>query len=268
MQNKVRKAMILAAGEGTRLLPLTLDTPKPLLPIAGIPLIEHTLQWLKCHGLSEVAINLHHLGDKIVDFVGDGSRFGIKVVYSHEREILGTAGGVKAMQSFFDNTFVVCYGDNLTDFDLSAIIRFHQKKKSMATLAVFESPNPSEVGVVRMDANGMVLHLAEKPKSSASCSPSTVLANAGIYVLEYQVLDYIPERGVFSDFGHDVFPRMLADKLTIYGYRLNPKDYFIDIGTMEKYQQANEDARAGSVKVLSSTLKVQGSTSTSAPSLK
>ena len=150
--------MVLAAGEGTRLRPLTLETPKVLLPIRGKPLIESTIGWLKSHGIFEVVVNLHHLGDKIRDFLGDGSRFGVEVTYSAEETLLGTAGGVKRMEHFFDDdTFVVVYGDVLTDFNLSKMIQFHREKKATATLAILKVPNPWEVGMVEMNQEGRIL---------------------------------------------------------------------------------------------------------------
>ena len=153
------RAMILAAGEGTRLRPLTLETPKALLPIRGRPLIEHQLFWLNHHGIREVAINLYHLGNKIKDHLGDGSRFGMKICYSPEETLLGTAGGVKRIEHFFNDTFVVVYGDILTDFDLSDMVKFHREKKAVATLAIFEAPNPWEVGVVELNKEGRILSL-------------------------------------------------------------------------------------------------------------
>jgi len=239
------KAMILAAGEGTRLRPLTLKVPKVLLPINGVPLIEHTLRWMKSHGVSEVAINLHHLGEQIKDFVGNGSRFGMKVAYSKEKALLGTAGGVKAMEHFFNGTFVVYYGDNLTDFDLTAMIALHREKGGVATIAVFKSHNPTEVGIVEMDNEGRIYKLAEKPTDNIQ---SPVLANGGVYVLEPEILGFI-SAGVFSDFAYDVFPNLLRTGLSIYGYRLGATDYFLDIGTMPKYQRSNEDAKARKVKI-------------------
>ena len=242
------KAMILAAGEGTRLRPLTLETPKVLLPIGGFPLIEYTLAWLKSHGISEVAINLCHLGNKTRDFLGDGSRFGMKIVYSEEKTLLGTAGGVKKMEHFFDGTFIVFYGDNLTDFDLSAMIEFHREKKATVTLALFEPSNPSEVGIVEMDKDGRIVKLLEKPKSPISNLQSPILANGGVYVLEQEVFNYIPGEG-FSDFAYDIFPKLIDSGLPVYGYQLRPRDYFIDIGTIEKYRIAQEVVRSSMFRV-------------------
>lgn len=232
------KAMLLAAGEGTRLRPLTLEMPKVLLPIGGQPLIEYQLSWLKHHGIQEVAINLYHMGNKVKDFLGDGSRFGMKIFYSTEENLLGTAGGVKRMEHFFHSTFAVVYADVLTNFNLSAMGKFHQEKKAAATLVIFEAPNPTEVGVVEMSPEGRILSFVEKPKAANLELQS--LASGGVYVLEKEVLNYIPSQG-FSDFAYDIFPKLLELSLPIYGYALKSQDYLIDIGTIEKYNQANKD---------------------------
>jgi len=248
------KAMILAAGEGTRLRPITLETPKVLLPVAGRPLIQHQLFWLKSHGINEVAINLYHLGNKIKDFLGDGSRWGMSISYSSEETLLGTAGGVKKMEHFFDGTFVVLYGDNLTNFDLSAMVNLHQKKSAVATLAIFKPANPWEVGVVEMDREGRILGFEEKPQSPVPRPQPPVLASGGVYVLEEQVLDHIPAQG-FSDFAYDIFPKLIELDLRIYGYVLRPEDYLIDIGTWDKYREANENI--SKFKVPSSKLEFE-----------
>lgn len=254
-QSLISKAIILAAGEGIRLRPLTLETPKALLHIGGRPLIQHQLSWLKSHGIQEVAINLYHLGDKIQDFLGNGSRWGMKICYSPEETLLGTAGGVKRMEHFFDDAFVVVYGDVLTNLDLSAMVNFHQEKNALATLAIFEAANPQEVGVVEMDREGRILSFVEKPQAPAANPQCPVLASGGVYVLQKQVLDHIPAQG-FSDFAYDIFPRLISLGLPLYGYILSAKDHFIiDIGTWEKYRKANENV--GKFKVPSSKLEFE-----------
>ena len=236
------KAMILAAGEGTRLRPLTLTTPKVLLPISGVPLIEYTLRWLKHHGISEVAINVHHLASEIRGFLGDGARFGMKVLYSQEKTLLGTAGGVKRMEAFFDSPLVVVYGDVLTDLDLSSMAGFHRDRGAAATLAVLDIPNPWEVGVVETDSEGRITAFTEKPPRG---SEKSNLSSGGVYILEKKVLDYIPDEG-FCDFAYDVFPRLIDTGLPLYAYHLEDDDYLLDIGTAEKYNRANQDIKAES----------------------
>jgi len=267
---KVTTAMVLAAGQGTRLKPLTLEIPKVLLPIGGVPLICYTLAWLKRHGISGVVINLHHLGEKIREFLGDGSRFGLEIVYSPEEIPLGTAGGVKKMerllatksQSPVANLFVVAYGDVLTDLDLSTMISLHRAKKALATLALFQATNPREVGVVKLDNEDRVVSFTEKPESRISNpQPPPTLANGGIYILQRELLDYIPGQG-FADFACDIFPKLIELGLQIYGYRLQPGDYLIDIGSPEKYRKANEDVLDNSkFKVQSATLNTEPRTS-------
>jgi len=244
MNGDVTRAMILAAGDGTRLYPFTLETSKVLLPVGGIPLIQHTLVWLRRHGISEVAINLHHFGDKIRAFLGDGSAFGVTVHYSPEQQLQGTAGGIKRIARFFNGTFLVIYGDVLTDFNLSAMVEFHVQREAVATLAIFEAPDPREVGVVELDPEGKVLSFMEKSSSSTA---RPVLASGGIYVLKREVLDYIPDEGC-SDFGSDILPELIRLGLPVYGFRLKAGDYLIDIGTVDKYQRANNDVLNGRVK--------------------
>lgn len=243
MNGDVIKVMILAAGEGSRLRPLTLHIPKVLLPIGGIPLIQYTLSWLKSHGVSEIAINLHHLGGKIEDFLGDGSCFGMSIRYSPENELLGTASGVKRMEKFFDSTFLVVYGDVLTDFNLSAMINFHRQKKALGTLALLQTSHPWASGIVEMDKKGRLVGFKEKPPRG---SGSGNLLNGGVYVLDKEILNHIPVQG-FCDFGHDVLPQLMKLGLPVYGYVLKPEDYLIDIGTWDKYHQANKDIRYGSL---------------------
>jgi len=245
ISNEVHKAMILAAGEGTRLRPLTLETPKVLLAIDEKPLIRYTISWLKSHGITEVAINLWHLGDDIKNLLSDGSRFGLNISYSFEETLLGTAGGVKRMEHFFDDTFVVIYGDILTDFDLNKMISFHQRREAVATLALFEVSNPTEVGIVEIDEMGRILSFVEKPPSGSETSN---LASGAVYVLNKEIFNYIPG-GVACDFAYDILPKLIKFGLPVYGYILQPEDYLIDIGTLEKYQQANEDVKAGKVKI-------------------
>ena len=239
------KAMILAAGEGTRLRPHTLSTPKVLLPIGGTPLIEYTLSWLKSYAISQVAINLYNLGGKIEDYLNGGTRLGMNILYSREKTLLGTAGGVKKMENIFEKTFVVVYGDVLTDFNLDAMVQFHKIKNALATIAIFKVLKPKDFGVVKMNDEGMVLNFVEKP----TVNPETEnYVNGGIYVLEKRILDYVPS-GEFYDFAYDLFPKLLKNSLPIYGYVLKADDYIIDIGTLERYRRANDDVKMGKIKI-------------------
>jgi len=245
MTAKVATAMVLAAGQGTRLKPLTLKTPKVLLPVGGVPLICHTLAWLKRHGISQVVINLHHLGEQIQAFLGDGSRFGVEIHYSIEESLLGTAGGVKRAGYLLDGTFAVVYGDILTDFDLSAMLEFHREKEALATVAVSKVAKPSGVGVVKLKKEGRIVSFVEKPSRGARLGN---VWNGGIYILEKQILDSIPGHGS-CDFAYDIFPKLIKAGLPLYGYTLTSTDYLIDIGTVDKYLKANQDVKLRKTRI-------------------
>lgn len=227
------KGMILAAGEGKRLGPLTQQVPKPMLPLAGRPLLEHIILHLRDCGITELAINLFHQPAAVMDRLGDGSQFGVCLRYSLEERLLGSAGGVKRLQSFFDDTFLVYYGDVFTLADLRPMVALHRRLGLPATLGLYRVADPWNRGVVELDASLEIRRFVEKPPREEAFSD---LANAGIYVLEPAVLERIPAGQVW-DFGHDVFPAMLADGMRVAGYVI--EDLVIDIGLPEKYQEAD-----------------------------
>jgi NDP-sugar pyrophosphorylase family protein len=237
------KAFILAAGLGTRLRSLGLDVPKVMVPIGGKPLLEHHLELFKRQGIREFIVNLHFLPEKITSYFGDGSRFGVSITYSHEPELLGTAGAVKKMESELrGESFIVFYGDNLVRVDFAPLLEFHRIRQAQATVALFASPEPWTGGVVETDSNGRVLRFVEKPDRK---QVSTNLISAGIFVLEPQVLDMIPA-GQFYDFGRDVFPKLLAESRPVYA--MAPKAYIQDVGTPERLARAQRDFEKGSLK--------------------
>lgn len=234
------KAVILAAGLGTRLRSLGLDVPKVMAPIGGKPLLEHHLELFKRQGIREFIVNLHHLPKKITHYFGDGSKFGVKITYSHEPELLGTAGAVKKMeQKLRDGAFIVFYGDNLVRVDFAPLVALHQARRAVATVALFASPEPWTGGVVETDSNGRVLRFVEKPGPK---QVSTNLISAGIFVVEPQVLDVIPA-GRFCDFGKDVFPKLLAEGKPVYA--MKPEAYIQDVGTPERLAKAQHDFERG-----------------------
>ncbi len=237
------KAMILAAGEGTRLRPLTASRPKPMVPIVGVPLLERTLRWLSGQGITEAAINLYHRPQSIPDYFG--SRFaGITLHYFFEDTLRGTAGGVKAAQVVLqDAPFFVFYGDNLIYADLHRLAAFHDAHSGIGTLALFEHPNPTAAGIVSLDAHARITRFVEKPPADGVFS---TLANAGMYVLDPAIFENIPEN-MPSDFGHDIFPALLAQDAPLYGTPLG--GYLQDTGTPAAYRQANFDLLAGRVGV-------------------
>jgi NDP-sugar pyrophosphorylase family protein len=229
------KAMILAAGEGTRLRPLTDSLPKPMLPIGGRPALEYTVQWLRYYGIREILINLHHCPETVIRHFGDGSALGVSIEYSIEERILGTAGGAKHRESFFDRPFVVVYGDVLTDLDLSDLVGYHSTRGSNAhlTMSLYRVPDPTQCGVATLDAEGRVTSFVEKP--NAGEAPSD-LASAGVLVLDPEILRHVPE-GRFCDYGHDVFPALIQHGVPIYGWPLPDTAYLIDFGTPENYER-------------------------------
>jgi NDP-sugar pyrophosphorylase family protein len=233
------KAMILAAGEGTRLRPLTSTQPKPMLPVADIPTLEWIVLWLRAYGIREMAMNLSWLPETVERYFGDGARFGVRLHYSIEETILGTAGGVKRLESLFDAPFVLVYGDVLTDFDLGALIRFHQSQAPgpKVTLSLTPVPNPTECGIVGVDAAGRIKRFVEKPKADEVFSD---LANAGVLIVEPEILASIPPE-TFYDFSLDLFPRLMAQGVPFYGWTIPTDNYLIDIGSHEKYARVQEE---------------------------
>ena len=231
--------MILAAGEGTRLRPLTLTLPKPMVPIVGTPLLERTLLWLAGQGVSEAAVNLYHRPRAIPDHFGE-EFLGIRLHYFFEDTLRGTAGGVKAAERLFrDEPFFVIYGDNLIHADLRRLAEFHTARGGEATVSLFHHPNPTAAGIVGLDESNRVTRFVEKPPADEVFSD---LANAGVYVLNPSVLRTIPPDAP-SDFGRDVFPDLLSRGVPLYGTTLG--GYLQDTGTPEAYRQANWDALAG-----------------------
>lgn len=241
MSEPVRKALILAAGEGTRLRPLTLDRPKPMLPVGGKPVFEHIVNWLRHRGIRQLAINLHHKPERVIEYFGDGRRWQVQITYSVEERILGTAGAAKHLQSFFADTFLVVYGDVLSDLDLGVLLAFHRQAAAAATLALYHVPSPWECGIVALDAVGGIVRFVEKPARDAVFGD---LANAGILVAEPAIIDFIPP-ATFFDFGHDPFPILLGRGVPMFGRPIAPGAYLLDMGSLEKYRQAEADLVAG-----------------------
>jgi mannose-1-phosphate guanylyltransferase len=231
------KAVILAAGAGTRLRPLTDNCPKPMLPIAGRPLLARTLDWLCANRVSEAALNLHHLPDVVRAGLGDGSAWNMTLRYSYEPELLGTSGAVRAIDDryagWFDQTFLLLYGDMLLDIALADLLAFHRLSGAALTLALKHTTTPHTQGMVEVAGSGRVLRFVEKP----SAWDGGHLANAGVYICEPSILSAIPA-GV-SDFGHDIIPVLIAQGALVYGHLV--EGYLLDIGTPGAYAQAQHD---------------------------
>jgi NDP-sugar pyrophosphorylase family protein len=236
--------MILAGGMSTRLYPLTKQVPKPLVPVAGEPITAHVMRWLKSFGYTDVAMNVHYLAEAIEAALGDGSAYGVHLNYLHEEVLMGSAGAVKPLQTFFDETFVVVGCDDLTDANLEALVAFHKERGALATLGLIEADEVDQYGVVITDDRGRILEFQEKPAKGTERSK---LVNTGIYVFEPAVLDFIPA-ATFYDFGKQVFPALLAAGADFYGMRLGGA-YWRDIGTPAEYRLATEDVLAGRVRL-------------------
>jgi NDP-sugar pyrophosphorylase family protein len=238
------KALVLAAGKGTRMSALTANCPKPMLPVAGRPLLAWLIGWLRSCEITEIAINLHHLPTMITNYLEDGEQFGVKLTYSFEPTLLGTAGAAKALQSFLDEPFVVVYGDIFTNFELRRLINLHQRSHAagaaLLTMALYRVANPAACGLVELDRQGRVLRFVEKPPPDAIF---TDLANTGLLVCEPSLLETIPANTEF-DFGRDLLPKLLASGTPIYGVEIQPHEYVVDIGTPAGYERAQQLATA------------------------
>jgi len=239
------KAMVLAAGLGTRLRPLTETLPKPLLPVAGRPILEWNLLLLKRHGITEVIINLHHLGDQIVRALGDGARFGLRLAYSHEPTLQGTSGGIKQAAPFLkDGPFLVINGDTLSECDLTALIAAHRASAALATLAVRDDLEASTWGPVTLDAHGRILQINGNPPLAEPRAALPACMFAGIHVMEQAVLNAIPS-GPGSII--DVYGSLLRQGRPLHGYRMS--GYWSDIGSPERYAQAQRDVAEGRLRL-------------------
>ena len=234
------KAMILAAGEGRRMRPLTTAMPKPMLPVGGRPLVDRLIDLLRRHSVRDIAINLHHEPRALQAHVGDGRDLGVRVVYSSEERALGTAGGVKRMEAFFGgDPFFVLYGDVFTNLDLTALRSFHTGRRAALTMALYQPDRPAECGVVRLGADSRVLEFVEKPEPGSE--PSR-WANAGVYVVEPGILQFVPVDQPF-DFGSDLFPLLLERGVPLFGNRSDA--LVVDIGTPAGYARAQAVALVG-----------------------
>ncbi|MGD1716317.1 sugar phosphate nucleotidyltransferase [Dapis sp. BLCC M172] len=253
------KAMILAAGKGTRVRPITYRIPKPMIPILQKPVMEFLVELLRLHGVDQIMVNVSHLAKEIEDYFRDGQKFGVDIAYSFEGRIedgnligdaLGSAGGMRRIQDFypyFDDTFIVLCGDALIDLDLTAALKWHKEKGSMATVIMKSIPREqvSSYGVVVTDETGRIQSFQEKPKVEEALSTDI---NTGIYIFEPEVLDYIPS-GVEFDIGSQLFPKLVEIGAPFYGVAMDFE--WVDIGKVPDYWRAIRDVLQGQVKNVS-----------------
>jgi mannose-1-phosphate guanylyltransferase/phosphomannomutase len=237
------KAVVMAGGEGSRLRPLTSRQPKPLVPVAGRPIMEHILLHLRRHQMREVVATVQYLGASIRNYFGDGSEQGVSLTYSVEDSPLGTAGSVMLARQQLTQPFLVISGDALTDIDLTAAVRFHRERRALATIVLKPVPNPLEYGVVVIDEGGAVQRFIEKPSWGEVISD---LANTGIYVLDPAVFDFF-RPGEPTDWSGDVFPKLLKQGEPVFGWVTS--GYWEDVGSHSAYVKANFDCLEGRVKV-------------------
>jgi mannose-1-phosphate guanylyltransferase len=250
------KAMILAAGKGTRVRPITYSTPKPMIPIMQKPVMEFLLELLRQHGFDEIMVNVSHLAHEIENYFRDGQRFGVQIAYSFEGYIeegeligkaLGSAGGMKRIQDFspfFDDTFIVLCGDALIDLDLTEAVRWHREKGAIATVVMKSVPREevSSYGVVVTDDEGRIKSFQEKPAIEEALSTDI---NTGIYIFEPEVLDYVPS-GVEYDIGGQLFPKLVEMSAPFYGISMDFE--WVDIGKVPDYWRAVRDVLMGKVR--------------------
>ncbi|MDW8322334.1 MAG: sugar phosphate nucleotidyltransferase, partial [Armatimonadota bacterium] len=231
------KAVVMAGGEGTRLRPLTSRRPKPLVPIMNRPIMEHIILLLKQYGITDIVVTLYYLADEISGYFGTGTDWGVRIEYVVEETPLGTAGAVRqAADMLRGEPFLIVSGDALTDIDLSKLIRYHRSKGAVATLALAHVPNPREFGVVITDEDGRIQRFLEKPDWSNVFSDTV---NTGMYVIEPDIFDLMEPKRAY-DWSQDIFPQLLRDGKPLYGYIMEPGEYWCDVGTIEQYREAHE----------------------------
>jgi mannose-1-phosphate guanylyltransferase/mannose-1-phosphate guanylyltransferase/phosphomannomutase len=265
------RAMILAAGLGTRLRPITYGMPKPMVPVLNRPVMEHIARLLARHGFTETIANLHWFPELIEGHFGDGSAFGLELSYSREERLLGTSGGVRNAAGFLGDSFLVISGDALTDIDLAAMRDFHASHDGIATLATKRVEDTSQFGVAITGADGRIQGFQEKPEPAEALSD---LANCGIYMFRSEIFDFFPEPGEatlagpddppgFADWATDVFPALLEGDVPFYSHEIDA--YWNDIGNLDELRQGNLDALLGEVAVDAGAPEVEEGVRTASP---
>ena len=233
------KAVILVGGKATRLLPLTTNTPKSLVPVVNVPMLEHLINHLKMYDIRDIILAQGHLSGSIEEYFGDGSRFGVSIIHSYEDVPLGSAGAVKNAEKLLDGTFLVVNSDIFSDLDFSAMLDLHRTRNARATIAVTPVNDPTKFGLVEANIQGKVRRFLEKPKPEEI---TTNMINAGAWFVEADVLSMVPPATNYS-FERNIFPALLTQGLPVYAY--SSKGYWIDMGTIESYFQIHRDILEG-----------------------
>jgi mannose-1-phosphate guanylyltransferase / phosphomannomutase len=238
------RAVVMAGGEGSRLRPMTANLPKPLLPVANRPVLEHVLRLLRRHGVTETVVTVQFLASLVRNYFGDGDELEMALQYATEQRPLGTAGSVKNAESALaDEPFLVMSGDALTDADLTSMIEFHRSSGALVTVGLKSVPDPLEYGIVICDPDGRVNRFLEKPTWGQVFSDTV---NTGIYVMQPEVLAHVPADRE-SDWSGEIFPKLLEAGAPLYGYRFD--GYWEDVGTLESYRQVHVDALNREVEI-------------------
>jgi NDP-sugar pyrophosphorylase family protein len=228
------KAVIVAGGKGERLRPFTNNLPKPMLAVGGKPIIEHTLNLFKKNGITDFIISLCYLPDKITDYFGNGQKFGVSInyIFEDENQPLGTAGNIAEAKKYIKSTFIVTYADILRDLSISDMVKFHYQKKAFATLNAYKRFGENPKSSITFNNQNKITSFTERPQKITS---DYVWSNGAFYVFEPGIFDFIPQ-GTFTDFGKNIFPKLLQDKKNLFAYQSS--GLFLDIGSEEKLSQA------------------------------
>ncbi|HXV82503.1 MAG TPA: nucleotidyltransferase family protein [Candidatus Binatia bacterium] len=240
------KAMVLAAGQGTRLQPLTERRPKALVPVAGRPMIEYSLLLLKRYGIRDIIINLHHLGDQIENYLGDGKHWGLQITYSKEPELLDTGGGLLKAKPFLEGgPFIVINTDVLIDLSLTELIAFHEEKRAAATLVLRPDPLADQYGSIEIDGEGRIRRFLQAQVATESSVPTTKLMFTGVQILEPRVFDHMAPASALRKFSttKDTYPRMLLGQERLFGFRF--EGFWQDVGTASRIKEAEDSLAAG-----------------------
>jgi len=247
------KALILCAGKGTRLRPLTKDLPKSMITIKNRPILEYLILLLKKHGIQEIAVNTSYLPEKIKEYFKDGSEFGVKIKYSYEDSLLGTAGALNNFKEFFNEPFFVIYGDNLTDLDLTKMQQKYKESKAFGAIYLYHEKmgdSKTTPGQVLIDKDNFVIKINENPNENekeefATISDKFKFTNAGIYIFNPEIFDFIgPGK---SDFAKQILPEVLKKRLKIYGH--TQECYIREIGQIKRYLKAKEEVESEKIKL-------------------
>lgn len=232
------QALILAGGFGTRLRPLTLNLPKPVVPLVNRPILSYQIELLKRAGITDIILSLNYQPDKIKEVIGNGEKYGVKITYLVEPVPLGTAGAVKFAENFIKEPTVILNGDGLINLDIAKVIQFHREKKATATIVLQRVENPVGYGLVEIDAEQRILDFLEKPTAEDLTKISTRTVNAGTYILEPDVLNFIPANENYS-FEYGVFPALLKQNKNFFAFV--DDSYWLDVGNSPRYLQAHQD---------------------------